>query len=138
MCRNGDALSYARDQYAGNGLTLGADEDHQRLIDLVCRLRDEDLPDAIEYLEWLIAGRTPTKCRRQPDRRLRDEEPEPEYRRLHSEIQAKYFRLMREAWAACGDREDALAWVRLKLENDPELRPLREEIERFLDGTPPA
>jgi hypothetical protein len=117
---------------------MGAAEDHQRLLRLVNLLSDQDLPDAIEYLEWLIAERTPTMSGRQHDRRLREEEPGPEYRGLHPEMQSKLLRLLREAQAAGGDLDEAPAWLWLRVENDPKLRTLREEMERILDGGSPA
>jgi hypothetical protein len=104
----------------------------------VYRFRDEDLPDAIEYLEWLIAERTPPPSGRQPDRRLRDEDEAYEYRGLHPDIQGVAFRLLQEASALTGDHDEARDWLRLKLEHDPQQRTLREEIDRFLDDTPPA
>jgi hypothetical protein len=64
---------------------------------------------------------------------LRAEEPEPEHRGLHPEIQAKLFRLLRGAQAAGGDLDKARAWLWLRVQNDPEPCTLREEIDRSLD-----
>ena len=113
---------------------MGAAEDQERLIRLVYRLGDEDLPDAIEYLEWLIAQYSAGAGAPKPDHRLRDEDSIDEGRKCEIAMQTKVWRLVREAWSLTGDREQALDWFRRKPENDPQRRTLREEIDRFLDG----
>jgi hypothetical protein len=67
-------------------------------------------------------------------RRLASEREARSGARLPPEMQGKLFRILREAQATGGDLDEARVWLWLRVEDDPELRPLRAAIDRYLDG----